>query len=362
MRRDIYTDLRCTWAECKQTGLRSFAALPLRSGEEFIGVVGLAAKDERDFEAQATFLETLASQAAIGTRNALLYERVQHYAGELEQRVAERTQELEIAKERAESADRLKSAFLATMSHELRTPLNSIIGFTGLLLMGLVGPLNPEQTKQLAMVQDSARHLLELINDVVDISKIEAGQFELAHEPFDMHTALQQSIAKIRPLADKKGLARTQTIAPAVGQIVGDQRHVEQIILNLLSNAVKFTDQGQVSVTCAVEGDRLVTRVTDTGIGIRPEQADTLFQPFRQLDTGITRQHEGTGLGLSICKRLVEAMGGTIWLESAWGQGSCFAFALPIDDLRLTNRTSAIDTSDIGHRTSDIGHRQRVRP
>ncbi len=256
---------------------------------------------------------------------------IQELNTSLELRVTERTRELAAAKERAESADHLKSAFLATMSHELRTPLNSIIGFTGILLMGLVGELSTEQTKQLNMIQDSARHLLELINDVLDISKIEAGQVELAREPYDMRAIIEKSVEKMRPLAEKKGLSLVTVVASSVGQMTGDRRRVEQVLINLVNNAVKFTEQGEVRIECAPEGEFLVTKVVDTGIGIRSEDMDTLFKPFRQVDTGITRQYEGTGLGLSICKRLVETMGGSIWIESEWGSGSTFAFSLPME-------------------------------
>ncbi|MDD5484037.1 MAG: ATP-binding protein [Kiritimatiellae bacterium] len=260
-----------------------------------------------------------------------LNEDLKRHAAELEQRVAKRTAELAIARDHAEESDRLKSFFLATMSHELRTPLNSIIGFTGILLMGLVGPLTREQEKQLVMVQDSARHLLELINDVLDISKVEAGQIELAREQFDIRTVIQQSLDKISPLALKKGLKVTAVIAPQVGRAVGDRRRTEQILINLLSNAVKFTERGEVNIECRLENNRAVTQVSDTGIGIRPENMDKLFKPFRQLDSGLTRQYEGTGLGLAICKRLAESMGGGIDVASEWGKGSRFTFTLPLE-------------------------------
>ncbi|MBN2071622.1 MAG: PAS domain S-box protein [Candidatus Krumholzibacteriota bacterium] len=260
-----------------------------------------------------------------------LHQDLQRHAAELEHRVEERTAELEIALDHAEESDRLKSAFLATMSHELRTPLNSIIGFSGILLMGLVGTLTPEQKKQLVMVQESAQHLLDLINDVLDISKIEAGHVELAYEGFDMREVIRDSIQKINPLADKKGLKITEMVNPDIGMIKGDSRRVQQVLLNLLSNAVKFTERGEVRIECSFADGFLKTRITDTGIGIKEEDIETLFKPFRQADTGTTRKYEGTGLGLSISRRLAESMGGSIIVESEYGKGSCFIFTLPVE-------------------------------
>ena len=258
-----------------------------------------------------------------------------------EEQLALHVKELSIAKARAEDADRIKSAFLAAMSHELRTPLNSIIGFTGILIQGLPGPLNHEQTKQMGMVQNSARHLLSLINDVLDISKIEAGQLKTVSEPFDMSESVRNAAQTITPLVEKKNLDLAVEIAPEVSRVKSDQRRVEQILNNLLSNAVKFTEEGgAIHLTTRIvtqypvpstERKFIKISVQDTGIGIKPEDMDTLFKPFLQVDSGIARKSEGTGLGLSICKSLLEKLGGEIRVESEWGKGSTFVFTLPLD-------------------------------
>ncbi len=258
---------------------------------------------------------------------------------ELERQVAERTADLKAALLRAEAADRIKSAFLATMSHELRTPLNSIIGFTGILVKGMAGPLTPEQARQLAMVQGSARHLLELINDVLDISKIEAGQTRIHLEHFDLRLSIERVLSSVRPMAEKKGIALDASISPELVDMLSDKRRVEQILLNLLNNAIKFTDAGSITLAAqrversgpdALPFEAVEIRVSDTGIGIKQEDLDTLFQPFRQLDSGLTRQHEGTGLGLAICRRLSSLLGGEIRAASTWGKGSEFSVILPL--------------------------------
>lgn len=245
-----------------------------------------------------------------------------------EERQAE--EQLRVALDRAREADRIKSAFLATMSHELRTPLNSIIGFTGIMLQGLAGPLNEEQHKQMTMVQNSSRHLLALINDVLDISKIEAGQLELSCTEFNLRESLDKVVRSVAPLAGQKKIDLALAVAENVGQIATDQRRFEQVVLNLLSNAVKFTDRGRVLVACTAEDDRYCLAFTDTGIGIPEEELPTVFQPFHQIDTGLARLHEGTGLGLSICRKIVDMMGGTIEVASSVGLGSTFTVRIPM--------------------------------
>ncbi len=269
-------------------------------------------------------------------RLKLTEENLVRHRDQLESIVEERTSSLQELnarlaqeKDRAQAADRLKSAFLATMSHELRTPLNSIIGFTGIILKGLVGPLSDEQSKQLSMVMASARHLLALINDVLDISKIEAGQMKMTRENYELLDVLHRAVLVSKPMADKKGLALGLECPEASIPMRGDSRRVEQVMLNLLSNALKFTEKGEITVYCKMEGGHCLIEVRDSGIGIKEEDLGSLFQAFIQIDSGLSRRYEGTGLGLSISKRLVEMMGGKMWVKSEWGKGSSFYFSLP---------------------------------
>lgn len=241
-----------------------------------------------------------------------------------------RTDEIIRARKAAERSDRLKSAFLAAMSHELRTPLNSIIGFTGILLNEMSGPLNEEQNKQLGMVQTSSKHLLNLINDVLDLSKIEAGDFKISKESFNVKTSIEKVVQTVTPLAAKKGLALEVAIDQEFEDIINDQRRFEQVLMNLITNAIKFTAEGKVLVICFIANEEVNVRVVDTGIGIKEQDMDKLFKQFKQIDSGITRKHEGTGLGLSISKKLLEMMGGNIKVESEWGKGSVFSFTVPV--------------------------------
>lgn len=257
------------------------------------------------------------------------------YRDHLEELVEERTRELQIEKVKAQSADKIKSAFLATMSHELRTPLNSIIGFTGLLLNELAGPVTTEQKKQLEMVKNSGRHLLGLINDILDLSKIEAGELSFSKNSYDFGASVANIIHLIKPLADSKGLKLSCEMSPEKIQFVNDKRRVEQILINLLDNAVKFTSSGTISLKCVLDDKILAISVADTGIGIKDKDIKKLFIPFSQIDSGLTRNHQGTGLGLSISQKLVKMLGGKINVESKFGRGSIFTVEFPNNRAKL---------------------------
>jgi signal transduction histidine kinase len=271
---------------------------------------------------------------------------------ELEQRVTERTAQLELARYQAEAASRAKSDFLASMSHELRTPLNSVIGFSEVLLDELYGPLNARQKEYTINIHTSGRHLLGLINDILDLSKVEAGKLELEPSRLALREVLVGTMAMLREKAHRHNIRMALEVEPAADrEIEADERKLKQILFNLLSNAVKFTpDGGSVRVTARMiqetrgedRGDNvnileprssnldfLEISVADTGIGIREADLPRLFTPFQQLDSGYTRRYEGTGLGLAICKRLVQLHGGRIWAESEFGKGSRFSFVIP---------------------------------
>jgi two-component system sensor histidine kinase/response regulator len=254
--------------------------------------------------------------------------RLSQHAAELEAQ----NQEIALKNLELAEASRMKSAFIANMSHELRTPLNAIIGFTGTLLMKLPGPLTMDQDKQLNTIRTSARHLLSLINDILDVARIEAGKDTLALAPVQCQALLGETMESLRPLAAQKGLALTVELPSEPVVIVSDRRALTQIVINLVNNAIKFTEQGTVRVSLAqrMTADEVVTElsVADSGAGIRPEDQPKLFQAFSQLDSTSTRHVEGAGLGLYLCQNLANLIGGSLMFSSEFGTGSTFTLVL----------------------------------
>ncbi|MBI3988137.1 MAG: hypothetical protein HY347_00825 [candidate division NC10 bacterium] len=284
--------------------------------------------------------------ALIQSRNMMLKSLLMH-----QEHLEVANVQLREALHRAEAASRAKSEFLANMSHELRTPLNPIIGFSEILQDQTVGPLNEKQARYVANIHKSGQHLLALINDLLDLSKVEAGRLDLRPQSFDLREALTETLIAIRLQADAKGLQLELSVDPALTALTADPVRVKQILDNLLSNAVKFTpDGGRVRVTAKLvargswlvertpnheprttSGDFVEIAVQDTGIGIRAEDLGQLFQPFAQLEEVYSKRYQGTGLGLALTKWLVELHGGTIWAESQGeGQGSTFTVRLPL--------------------------------
>ncbi|MBI4379666.1 MAG: response regulator [candidate division NC10 bacterium] len=336
-----------------------FAIAPLVVQGRAIGVLGADRKhNRRPFDPPTReLLQLLAAQAALAIDQARLYEAQRTTAIQLEATVEDRTQELTAANVRLQEASRHKSEFLANMSHELRTPLNSVIGFSELLLDRTVGTLNEKQTRFLTNIQNSGKHLVQLISDILDLSKVEAGKVVLRVEPLPVAMTLEDILVIARGLAHKERQTVETQIDPDLPPLQADPVRFKQILFNLLSNAIKFTpDGGRVIVTArrvpsaesgvrsgvdstshvarrtSDPGEFIEIAVADTGIGIKAEDLPRLFQEFMRLEAAATKRYEGTGLGLALTRRLVELHGGRIWAESAGeGLGSTFTLVLPFD-------------------------------
>jgi len=299
--------------------------------DQALGVIESKADYQREWQfrrkdGSAFAAEVIATMMPDGNLLGMVRDITERKRAEATLRAAEKEKQL------AFEASRLKSEFLANMSHELRTPLNCVIGFTEFLVDEKPGPLNAKQKEYLTDVHNSSRHLLELINDVLDLAKVESGKTELYPETFSLAKAIEEVCAVARGIAGKKRVTLEWNVAPELGCVTLDQQKFKQVCFNLLSNAVKFTDSGgSVKIDArARETGRFEARVTDTGIGIRKEDLPRLFREFEQLETGANRRFEGTGLGLALTKKLVEAQGGRVAVESEYGKGSAFSVNLPI--------------------------------
>jgi GAF domain-containing protein len=294
-------------------GYRALLSVPLLREDQIIGSLSFNRKAPGEFPPEVIdVLKTFATQSALAIQNARLFREI-----------ADKSRQLE-------AASRHKSEFLANMSHELRTPLNAIIGFSEVLMQRMFGELNTKQDEYLKDIYDSGRHLLSLINDILDLSKIEAGRMELELTDFDLPTAIDSALTLVRERATRRGIALQKTLDERIGPVQADERKVRQVVLNLLSNAIKFTPEGgRIEVRAMPVDGSVEVSVTDTGVGIAPEDQEAVFEEFRQVGTSAAKQ-EGTGLGLALCRKFVELHGGTIWVTSAVGAGSTFTFRLPV--------------------------------
>ena len=299
--------------ELARAGWRSMLAVPLVRENRILGALVVRRRITGEFSEQVTdLLETFASQSALAIHNARLF-----------QELALKTHELEIA-------SRHKSEFLASMSHELRTPLNAVIGFSEVLLDRLFGEVNDKQVEYLEDIRDSGRHLLELLNEILDLSKVEAGRMELELGDASLREALEHGVAMVRERASRQGLSLDVAVDPGVDVVVADPLRLKQVILNLLTNAVKFTPSGgRVEARARRVGGEVQVSVEDSGIGIAEDQLERIFESFQQGPRSVSGAAEGTGLGLTLSKRIVELHGGRLWVESRLGHGSTFTFAIP---------------------------------
>jgi signal transduction histidine kinase len=295
-------------------GYRALLAIPLIREDHVLGALVINRKVAGAFGDEVVkLLQTFANQSALAIQNARLFREIE-----------DKSRQLEVATHH-------KSEFLANMSHELRTPLNAVIGFSEVLLDRMFGEINDKQEEYLNDILSSGRHLLSLINDILDLSKIEAGRMELELTDFDLPQALDNALTLVRERAARRGIALSASVDDRLGELRGDERKVKQVLLNLLSNAIKFTPEGgRVEVRAEPVDGHVEIAVSDTGIGIAPGDQEAVFEEFRQVGTDYAMKREGTGLGLTLCRKFVELHGGTIWVKSAVGQGSTFTFTLPV--------------------------------
>jgi signal transduction histidine kinase len=296
-----------------RAGARSVLAVPLRREDHLIGGLVVNRNTPGEFPSEVVeLLKTFATQSTLAIQNARLFREI-----------ADKSRQLE-------TASRHKSEFLANMSHELRTPLNAIIGFSEVLTERMFGELNEKQEEYLEDINTSGQHLLSLINDILDLSKIEAGRMELEATDFDLPSAIDNALILVRERASRRGITLGRTIDERLGMLRGDERKVKQVLLNLLSNALKFTPEGgRIDVSARLQDGAAEMSVTDTGVGIAPEDQEAVFEEFRQVGTA-DKKVEGTGLGLALSRKFIELHGGRIWVKSVVGGGSTFTFTLPL--------------------------------
>ncbi len=311
---DLQNDARAEYREVgAATGHRAFVAVPLLRDDAAIGGILAARTEPRPFsDKQIALLQTFADQAVLAIANVRLFEEIQEKSRQLE------------------AANRHKSEFLANMSHELRTPLNAILGYTELIQDGIYGNVPERITEVLGRVDKSGRHLLGLINDVLDISKIEAGRLQLSLTEYSMKEVAQTVFSSVEALAAERRLGLKLAVADGLDPVYGDERRIAQVLLNLVGNAIKFTEAGEVRIEVTRTGGQVRVAVVDSGPGIAPDDQERIFREFEQVDTSSTRTKGGTGLGLSIARRIVELHGGRIGVESQVGRGSTFWFTVPL--------------------------------
>ena len=290
--------------------------VPMIVADQFIGIFDVKSELPNRFtEDDISTYTTLASQTAVALQNAQLYEE--------QIKTVERLREL----------DHLKSSFLANMSHELRTPLNSISGFTQVILEGLDGPLTKEMEEDLGLIEKNAGHLLILINEVLDMAKIEAGRLSVTLGPANLYQVLEEVVKTTSPLARENNLTISLVNnLPEDLIVMADDMRIQQVMINLIGNAMKFTHEGGVIIRSDIREDSIIIKVIDTGLGIPPELLETVFEAFSQVDTSTTRKAGGTGLGLPISKRFIEMHNGRLWAESSGlpGEGSTFILEIPV--------------------------------